>query len=152
MPPKSSLPVPCLCHLLISLARGLHDPSNSHFLLLFFSFLLIGDRFTGGFLVTSRMIDMFKGPMDPPNYSPLLYTAGMIFSTINVTIHLLNHVISYSVPGGVFSAGYLAAIAAGHQDLTHLAYLFPSICCIGSIGGLASQVTPAQYICILEHD
>lgn len=47
---------------------------------------------TGGFLVTQRMLDMFKRPTDPPEYNYL-----------------------YLLPGGVFVGGYAAALNGGYN-------------------------------------
>lgn len=46
----------------------------------------------GGFLVTQRMLDMFKRPTDPPEYNYL-----------------------YLLPGGVFVGGYAAALSGGYN-------------------------------------
>lgn len=46
----------------------------------------------GGFLVTQRMLDMFKRPTDPPEYNYL-----------------------YLLPGGVFVGGYAAALSSGYN-------------------------------------
>lgn len=46
----------------------------------------------GGFLVTQRMLDMFKRPTDPPEYNYL-----------------------YLLPGGVFVGGYAAALSGGYH-------------------------------------
>lgn len=47
---------------------------------------------SGGFLVTQRMLDMFKRPTDPPEYNYL-----------------------YLLPGGVFVGGYAAALIGGYN-------------------------------------
>jgi len=74
----------------------------------------------GGFLVTKRMLDMFKRPTDLPEHNRL-----------------------YAIPGVVFGLGYLAAISLGMNvaDVNHMAYLASSICCIMSLGGLSHQST-----------
>lgn len=46
----------------------------------------------GGFLVTQRMLDMFKRPTDPPEYNYL-----------------------YLVPAGAFVGGYGAALYSGYN-------------------------------------
>lgn len=46
----------------------------------------------GGFLVTKKMLDMFKRPTDPPEYNYL-----------------------YLLPSGVFVGGYAAALQAGYH-------------------------------------
>lgn len=46
----------------------------------------------GGFLITQRMLDMFKRPTDPPEYNYL-----------------------YVLPGAAFVGGYGASAAAGYS-------------------------------------
>ncbi|KFA63107.1 hypothetical protein S40285_05890 [Stachybotrys chlorohalonatus IBT 40285] len=72
----------------------------------------------GGFVITKRMLDMFKRPTDPPEYPWL-----------------------YSVPAVVFGGGFLAAASTGAAGLVQAGYLVSSVLCIGSISGLASQAT-----------
>lgn len=48
--------------------------------------------YTGGFLITQRMLDMFKRPTDPPEYNYL-----------------------YALPGAAFVGGYGASVAAGYN-------------------------------------
>lgn len=47
---------------------------------------------SGGFLITQRMLDMFKRPTDPPEYNYL-----------------------YALPGAAFVGGYGASVAAGYN-------------------------------------
>ncbi|KAG6012212.1 hypothetical protein E4U54_007658 [Claviceps lovelessii] len=72
----------------------------------------------GGFVITKRMLDMFKRPTDPPEYPWL-----------------------YAVPAVVFSGGFIAAASTGAAGLVQAGYLISSMLCIGSISGLASQAT-----------
>ncbi|KAH8171185.1 NAD(P) transhydrogenase beta subunit domain-containing protein [Sarocladium implicatum] len=72
----------------------------------------------GGFVITKRMLDMFKRPTDPPEYPWL-----------------------YAVPAAVFGGGFIAASATGAAGLVQAGYLVSSVLCIGSISGLASQAT-----------
>ena len=89
----------------------------------------------GGFVITKRMLDMFKskfsktrtkrlmltffsGPTDPPEYPWL-----------------------YAVPAAVFGGGFIAASATGAAGLVQAGYLVSSVLCIGSLSGLASQAT-----------
>uniref|UniRef100_A0A1I8G8P7 NAD(P) transhydrogenase, mitochondrial n=1 Tax=Macrostomum lignano TaxID=282301 RepID=A0A1I8G8P7_9PLAT len=67
----------------------------------------------GGFLVTQRMLDMFKRPTDPPEFNYL-----------------------YLVPG----PRWLAATALCCTRAA-LAYLGSSLCCVGALTGLSSQKT-----------
>ncbi|KAK4164387.1 putative NAD(P) transhydrogenase mitochondrial precursor [Cladorrhinum sp. PSN259] len=72
----------------------------------------------GGFVITKRMLDMFRRPTDPPEYPWL-----------------------YSIPGLVFGGGFLAAASTGAAGLVQAGYLVSSVLCITSISGLASQAT-----------
>jgi len=54
----------------------------------------------GGFLVTQRMLDMFKRPTDPPEYNYL-----------------------YLIPGGVFAGGYLLSLMNELSHVNQMAYL-----------------------------
>ncbi|KKY24822.1 putative nicotinamide nucleotide [Phaeomoniella chlamydospora] len=82
------------------------------------SVLLAFVNVSGGFVVTKRMLDMFKRPTDPPEY-PWLYT----------------------VPAIVFGGGFIASATTGVSGLVTAGYLVSSILCISSIQGLASQAT-----------
>ncbi|TDL21553.1 NAD transhydrogenase mitochondrial precursor [Rickenella mellea] len=82
------------------------------------SVLLAGVNVAGGFVITKRMLDMFKRPTDPPEYPWL-----------------------YGVPGLLFAGGYLAAASTGMAGLVQAGYLTSSVLCIGSLSGLASQTT-----------
>ncbi|KAF8212148.1 NAD(P) transhydrogenase beta subunit-domain-containing protein [Mycena galopus ATCC 62051] len=75
----------------------------------------------GGFIITKRMLDMFKRSTDPPEYSWL-----------------------YGVPAVVFTGGFLAAASTGTAGLIQAGYLASSVLCIGSLSGLSSQVTARQ--------
>jgi NAD(P) transhydrogenase len=100
------------------------------------SVLLAFVNVSGGFVITKRMLDMFKrelrwnpemisltltGPTDPPEYPWL-----------------------YAVPGVLFTGGYIAAASTGMAGLVQAGYLASSLLCIGSLSGLASQVTARQ--------
>lgn len=72
----------------------------------------------GGFLVTQRMLDMFKRPTDPPEYNML-----------------------YGIPAAVFLGGYGYAAIANVPEIHQMAYLAASLCCVGALAGLSSQKT-----------
>ncbi len=72
----------------------------------------------GGFLVTQRMLEMFRRPGDPPDFNYL-----------------------FAIPGVLFTGGFFAALYAGAPNITQAAYLASSVFCILSIGGLSSQTT-----------
>ncbi|RCN38210.1 NAD(P)(+) transhydrogenase, alpha subunit [Ancylostoma caninum] len=72
----------------------------------------------GGFLITKRMLDMFKRPGDPPEYNYM-----------------------YAVPAALFLGGYYYGLQTGAPSAHSLAYLGSSLCCVGALGGLSSQKT-----------
>uniref|UniRef100_A0A3Q1IWC5 NAD(P) transhydrogenase, mitochondrial n=1 Tax=Anabas testudineus TaxID=64144 RepID=A0A3Q1IWC5_ANATE len=71
----------------------------------------------GGFLITQRMLDMFKRPTDPPEYNYL-----------------------YMLPGAAFVGGYGASVAAGYS-IEQMMYLGSGLCCVGALAGLSAQGT-----------
>lgn len=82
------------------------------------SVLLAFVNVSGGFVITKRMLDMFRRPTDPPEYPWL-----------------------YAIPGALFGGGFIAATATGMGGLIQAGYLVSSVMCIGSLTGLASQAT-----------
>ncbi|KAJ0056572.1 hypothetical protein NL108_010365, partial [Boleophthalmus pectinirostris] len=71
----------------------------------------------GGFLITQRMLDMFKRPTDPPEYNYL-----------------------YALPGAAFVGGYGASLASGYS-IEQMMYLGSGLCCVGALAGLSAQGT-----------
>ncbi|CAM9664634.1 unnamed protein product, partial [Chrysoparadoxa australica] len=72
----------------------------------------------GGFIVTKKMLDMFKRPSDPPEHYQL-----------------------YSIPAATFIGGYALANGLEYPEMNSIASLAAGCCCIGGIGGLSSQST-----------
>merc|ERR1711953_650575 len=72
----------------------------------------------GGFIVTARMLDMFKRPDDPPEYNYL-----------------------FGIPAATFLASYAYAVSQGYPEVHTMGYLASSLCCVGALGGLSSQPT-----------
>lgn len=72
----------------------------------------------GGFLVTQRMLDMFKRPGDPPEYGYL-----------------------YAIPAAALLGGYITTAMQGYPEVHQMAYLASSLCCVGALAGLSSQTT-----------
>lgn len=72
----------------------------------------------GGFLVTKRMLDMFRRPTDPPEYNYL-----------------------YGIPALSFLGAYGYASTMGLPDVHQAVYLAASLCCVGALSGLSSQKT-----------
>lgn len=93
------------------------------------SVLLASVNVAGGFVITKRMLDMFRsqylslpvvhrfsispicspGPTDPPEYSYL-----------------------YVIPGVVFAGGFLASASTGTEGLIQAGYLTSTLLCIGT--------------------
>ena len=82
------------------------------------SVLLAFVNVSGGFVITKRMLDMFKRPTDPKEYPWL-----------------------FAIPGALFGTGFIAASMTGMAGLVQAGYLVSSVLCIMSIQGLASQAT-----------
>ncbi|KAL2361864.1 hypothetical protein RJZ56_005243 [Blastomyces dermatitidis] len=82
------------------------------------SVLLAFVNVSGGFVITKRMLDMFRRPTDPPEYPWL-----------------------YAIPGLLFGGGFIAAASTGMAGLVQAGYLVSSLLCISSLSGLASQAT-----------
>jgi len=72
----------------------------------------------GGFIVTQRMLDMFKRPTDPPEYN-----------------------MAMAIPAAAFLASYGYAVTQGYPEIHQMGYLASGLCCIGALGGLSSQPT-----------
>merc|ERR1712158_194035 len=72
----------------------------------------------GGFIVTARMLDMFKRPDDPPEHNYL-----------------------FGIPAATFLASYGYAVSQGYPEVHTMGYLGSSLCCVGALAGLSSQPT-----------
>merc|ERR1711887_352513 len=72
----------------------------------------------GGFIVTQRMLDMFKRPTDPPEHTMLM-----------------------GIPAATFLGAYGYAMSQGYPEVHQMAYLASSLCCVGALAGLSSQPT-----------
>jgi H+-translocating NAD(P) transhydrogenase len=80
--------------------------------------LLSSINIAGGFIVTKRMLDMFKRPTDPDEHNYL-----------------------YAIPAVSTIGGLLAAHMTGATGIYSMGYLASSLCCIGGITGLSGQKT-----------
>uniref|UniRef100_A0A8B9ES59 proton-translocating NAD(P)(+) transhydrogenase n=1 Tax=Anser cygnoides TaxID=8845 RepID=A0A8B9ES59_ANSCY len=99
------------------LMGGNYLPENAPQSLAVLSAFISSVNIAGGFLVTQRMLDMFKRPTDPPEYNYL-----------------------YLLPGGVFVGGYAAALNGGYS-IEQMMYLGSGLCCVGALAGLSTQGT-----------
>merc|ERR1712223_2164986 len=72
----------------------------------------------GGFIVTKRMLDMFKRPPDPPEQTMLM-----------------------GIPAATFLGAYGYAMSQGYPEVQQMAYLASGLACIGALGGLSAQPT-----------
>ena len=71
----------------------------------------------GGFILTSRMLEMFRRPTDPPEYTHY-----------------------YLVPAAVSVGGYFATKAIG-VDTVGMAYVASGVMCIGGIAAMSDMKT-----------
>merc|ERR1712136_150841 len=72
----------------------------------------------GGFLVTQRMLDMFKREGDPPEHNYLTM-----------------------LPAAAFIGSYIALTQMGAQNLHQMMYFISGLCCVGALSGLSHQST-----------
>ncbi|XP_054896260.1 NAD(P) transhydrogenase, mitochondrial [Poeciliopsis prolifica] len=101
----------------LSLMGGSYLPSTTAETLAVLAAFISSVNIAGGFLVTQRMLDMFKRSTDPPEYNYL-----------------------YLLPAGVFVGGYAAALQAGY-NVEQMMYLGSGLCCVGALAGLSNQTT-----------
>lgn len=101
----------------LSLMGGGYLPSSTADSLAVLAAFISSVNIAGGFLVTQRMLDMFKRPTDPPEYNYL-----------------------YLLPAGVFVGGYGVALQSGY-NVEQMMYLGSGLCCVGALAGLSKQST-----------
>ncbi|XP_077318901.1 NAD(P) transhydrogenase, mitochondrial [Lithobates pipiens] len=101
----------------LALMGGGYLPSNTAQTLAVLAAFVSSINIAGGFLVTQRMLDMFKRPTDPPEYNYL-----------------------YLLPGGLFVGGYGVALHTGYS-IEQMMYLGSGLCCVGALAGLSTQGT-----------
>jgi NAD(P) transhydrogenase len=75
----------------------------------------------GGFIITQRMLDMFKRDDDEPEYNNLL-----------------------AIPTSVMIGGYLYGKATGAADVSEVLAIGSGVLCVAGIAGLANQETARQ--------
>ncbi|KAJ1210160.1 hypothetical protein NDU88_005528 [Pleurodeles waltl] len=101
----------------LALMGGGYLPSSTAETLAVLAAFVSSINIAGGFLVTQRMLDMFKRPTDPPEYNYL-----------------------YLLPAGAFVGGYGAAFSSGY-NIEQMIYLGSGLCCVGALAGLSTQKT-----------
>ncbi|XP_048359279.1 NAD(P) transhydrogenase, mitochondrial [Sphaerodactylus townsendi] len=101
----------------LALMGGKYLPENVPQSLAVLAAFVSSVNIAGGFLVTQRMLDMFKRPTDPPEYNYL-----------------------YLLPAGTFVGGYAAALQSGY-NVEQMMYLGSGLCCVGALAGLSTQGT-----------
>ncbi|XP_030048970.1 NAD(P) transhydrogenase, mitochondrial isoform X2 [Microcaecilia unicolor] len=99
------------------LMGGNYFPTNTPEILAVLAAFVSSVNIAGGFLVTQRMLDMFKRPTDPPEYNYM-----------------------YLLPAGVLVGGYEAALHSGY-NIEQMVYLGSGLCCVGALAGLSTQGT-----------
>nr|CAH0111870.1 unnamed protein product [Daphnia galeata] len=97
---------------------GGYFPSNTAQTLAASAAFISSINIFGGFLVTKRMLDMFRRPTDPPEFYYL-----------------------YGIPASVFLGSYGWGVHMGYPEVHQMAYLASSLCCVGALAGLSSQKT-----------
>ncbi|KAI9030307.1 NAD(P) transhydrogenase [Hyaloraphidium curvatum] len=102
----------------IVLLGGGYLPTTAAQVLAASSVFLAMINVAGGFVVTMRMLAMFRRPQDPPDYGYL-----------------------WAVPTVAFAALFANAAAGGAPGIVQAGYLASSVLCIASLQGLSSQKT-----------
>lgn len=82
----------------------------------------------GGFLITKRMLDLFRRVTDPPEYGWL-----------------------YAVPALVFGGGFVWAASTGTAGLVAAGYFVSTLLSIGALTGLSSQVNIVAAILLVPN-
>jgi NAD(P) transhydrogenase len=100
------------------LLGGGYLPHSTAQLLAASAVLMSSINIAGGFIVTKRMLDMFKRPGDPKEFTHL-----------------------YGIPAAVFMGSVIAGHLSGASGIYQMGYLLSSLCCIGGINGLSAQKT-----------
>jgi len=93
-------------------------PTNSGQALAAIATAISAVNITGGFLVTKKMLDLFKRPDDPPEFYEM-----------------------YAIPVAASLAGYAITSSMGFQESGAIIASMSGLCCIGGIAGLAQQST-----------
>ncbi|XP_048388003.1 NAD(P) transhydrogenase, mitochondrial-like [Stegostoma tigrinum] len=101
----------------LSLMGGDYTPGNMPEFLALVAAFISSVNIAGGFLVTKKMLDMFKRPTDPPEYNYL-----------------------YLLPGMAFVGGYVVALT-NNFPIEQMMYLGSGLCCVGALAGLSTQNT-----------
>ncbi|XP_067888846.1 NAD(P) transhydrogenase, mitochondrial-like [Heterodontus francisci] len=101
----------------LTLMGGSYTPGNTPECLALMAAFISSVNIAGGFLVTKKMLDMFKRPTDPPEYNYL-----------------------YLLPGGAFVGGYALALNNDYS-IEQMMYLGSGLCCVGALAGLSTQKT-----------
>ncbi|KAK6168199.1 hypothetical protein SNE40_022075 [Patella caerulea] len=101
------------------LMGGGYYPSNTIHTLAALAAFISSINIGGGFVVTQRMLDMFKRPDDPPEYNYL-----------------------YGLPAALFLGGYgYLGNTGNYPDIHQMVYLAAGLSCVGALTGLSSQKT-----------
>uniref|UniRef100_H2ZIS5 NAD(P) transhydrogenase, mitochondrial n=1 Tax=Ciona savignyi TaxID=51511 RepID=H2ZIS5_CIOSA len=100
------------------LMGGEYLPSSAPQGLALASTFISSINIVGGFLVTQRMLDMFKRPDDPPEHNYL-----------------------YAIPAAAYIGAYFMGSMSGASNLHQMMYFISGLCCVGALGGLSKQST-----------
>ncbi len=100
------------------LLGGGYLPSTTGQFLASLSVLISAVNIGGGFVVTQRMLDMFKRKQDAPEFNYL-----------------------YGLSGAMLTGGIMGGHLLGYSGIYAMGFLASSLCCIAGIAGLSTQNT-----------
>ena len=119
---------------------GGYFPSNTAQTLAASAAFISSINIFGGFLVTKRMLDMFKRPSKKENVvtNRQQYLSFLLFI---LAADPPEYYYLYGIPASVFLGSYGWGVHMGYPEVHQMAYLASSLCCVGALAGLSSQST-----------
>jgi H+-translocating NAD(P) transhydrogenase len=105
------------------------------------SVLLAFVNVSGGFVITKRMLDMFKRMFGLLLLPLISYSDNHL--NISGKSDPAEYPWLYAIPGILFGGGYIAAASTGMAGLVQAGYLASSLLCIG-------EISDQKYYCITD--
>uniref|UniRef100_H2ZIS3 NAD(P) transhydrogenase, mitochondrial n=1 Tax=Ciona savignyi TaxID=51511 RepID=H2ZIS3_CIOSA len=125
------------------LMGGEYLPSSAPQGLALASTFISSINIVGGFLVTQRMLDMFKRPDDPPEHNYLYaipaaaYIGAYFMGSMSGASNL--HQVFWNCD--LYTNPYVNLILDVNLPFLQMMYFISGLCCVGALGGLSKQST-----------